>query len=136
VITSFKALSGADDFEDEAVAVAVLGNQILAAGTAGVNSSSGPKFALARYNLDDGTLDQNFGVHGEVVSDVSEEGGSTAVGMAAHTDGTIIVGGWGHHPSAVGNYINFEVAKYLSDGTLDTSFGVGGSVLTLASSAT
>ena len=81
-------------------------------------------FALARYNSD-GSLDTNFGTDGSTVTLI----GSRSFGRAAvlQIDGKIIVAGY----ARVGDITRFALARYNSDGNLDTSFGTGGIVTTL-----
>jgi uncharacterized delta-60 repeat protein len=82
-------------------------------------------FALARYNSD-GSLDTNFGIGGRVNTDFSN---NTDLGysLALQTDGKIILGGY----AVVGtSQNNFALARYNSNGSLDTNFGVGGTVTT------
>jgi uncharacterized delta-60 repeat protein len=103
--------------------------QILAVGAAGCCVDS-PHFALARYNSD-GTLDKSFGGDGMVTTELSdvEDVLSTA---AVQSDGKVIAagvagewyGGEGDFPG------DFALARYNSDGSLDTSFGNGGTVIT------
>lgn len=81
-------------------------------------------FALVRYNSD-GTLDASFGTGGRVLTDF---GGSQDYGrsVAVLDDGKIIVVGYsGTYPIS-----DFALARYHADGTLDTSFGTGGRVVT------
>lgn len=77
-------------------------------------------FALVRYNMD-GSLDTNFGGGGIVSTDfgtVSDNGASVAIQM----DGKILIAGSsGNSPDK-----NFALARYNSDGTLDSNFGVDG----------
>ncbi len=75
--------------------------------------------AIARY-LSDGTLDASFGSGGRVTSAM---GGwiSTCYG-ALQPDGKILVAG--RHGSA------FSAMRFLADGSVDGSFGVGGQVST------
>jgi uncharacterized delta-60 repeat protein len=78
-------------------------------------------FALARYNTD-GTLDQTFGTHGKVVT--SFGGFQDEIwGLAVQPDGKIVASGRAGFPGA--GFL-FAVARYNSDGSLDTSFGTGG----------
>src|SRR5262245_33271373 len=86
--------------------------------------NEGADFAVARYN-DDGTLDTSFGNGGRVTTDF---GGAFegAWSVAVQTDGKIVAAG------LTGSFgtNNFAVARYNSDGTLDTGFGTGGRVIT------
>lgn len=76
-------------------------------------------FVLLRY-LEDGSLDPDFGAGGVVVTDFGDEGEAYAV--AIQPDGKIVAAGGAEHAVAL--------ARYLSDGTLDSSFGAGGLVTT------
>jgi uncharacterized delta-60 repeat protein len=78
-------------------------------------------FALVRY-LGDGSLDPSFGVGGIVTTDVGE--GDKALSVALQPDGRIIVAGT--------SGVDFTVLRYESDGALDSTFGVGGKVRSLA----
>ena len=85
-------------------------------------------FAVARYNPD-GTLDTTFfGARGRVRTDFP---GLAAVpsSVVIQPDGKIVVAG-GAFPlfTFAGN---FEVVRYNSNGSLDTSFGNGGIVTTI-----
>jgi uncharacterized delta-60 repeat protein len=76
---------------------------------------------LIRYNPD-GSLDPAFGSGGMVITAVSGAA-DRAEKAALQPDGKIVI---------VGNYGDFQfVARYLSDGTLDNSFGAGGIVKTI-----
>jgi uncharacterized delta-60 repeat protein len=82
--------------------------------------------ALARYNSN-GTLDASFGTGGRVTTDFGGPN-DQARSVAVQPDGRIVVAG------AAGGFINrgfdFAVARYNSNGTLDTSFGTSGKVTT------
>src|SRR5438552_9498231 len=80
-------------------------------------------FALARYNAD-GSLDLTFGSAGRVVTDFG--GDDTAFALAVQSDGKIVVAG----VSTGGVSMDFALARYDSDGTLDGTFGSGGQVVT------
>ena len=79
-------------------------------------------FALARF-LPDGSLDTTFGTAGRVDTDVGDEGAISA--LMLQPDGKIVAAGTSLSPGA-----NFTLARYLSDGTLDTTFGGDGLVTT------
>jgi len=110
---------------DEGRCVVVQGDgKILVAGSSNQNMGTFDDFAVARFNAD-GTPDASFGAGGKVVTDgaVNQD---IAYGMALQTDGKIVVVGG----SAAGSYYDFGIFRYNSDGTLDTTFGTGGKVLT------
>lgn len=72
----------------------------------------------------DGTLDAGFGTNGEIL--VTAGLGMTGNAMALQPDGKIIAGGT--LDTEVG--VDFILARYTTTGTLDLSFGVGGTVST------
>src|SRR5262249_42936154 len=71
--------------------------------------------------LHPGDLDPTFGVGGKVLTDFG--GDETATAVAVQPDGKIVVVGYT-------NYSDFAVARYNVDGSLDSSFGTGGKVVT------
>ena len=79
-------------------------------------------FALARYNLD-GSLDSSFGSGGAVASDLFADDQASAIGL--HQDGKIVAAG----NSFSNGLLGVTVAQYNPDGSLDSSFGVGGKIL-------
>jgi uncharacterized delta-60 repeat protein len=85
-------------------------------------------FALARYNPD-GSLDTNFDHDGRVTSDISSGWDKGAAAIALQDDGKIIAAGF-----ALVSSEDFALVRYNSDGSLDTSFGNNGVVITLMSS--
>lgn len=93
---------------------------------AGMTYSGTYDFALCRFNAD-GTPDNSFGVDGKVITDFSgydEEGSALTI----QPDGKLIVAGFSYdEPHAS---LDFALARYLTDGTLDDSFGNGGKVMT------
>ena len=84
-----------------------------------VAGRSGRRFTLARYNAN-GTLDTSFGRGGTVRTFVVRGGGGASA-LAIQQDGKLVVAG--------GNN-SFELARYHANGTLDGSFGRGGTVRT------
>jgi uncharacterized delta-60 repeat protein len=86
----------------------------------GVNNSD---FCIARFNSD-GTLDTTFGSSGKVIQDI---GSYSDIGqsLAIQPDGKILLSGrcWN------GSNTDFCIARFNSDGTLDTSFDTDGKVI-------
>lgn len=89
------------------------------------------KLALARYKAD-GTLDEGFGVGGQIIADFFSVGtGLSGDGLNAavfQKDGKVVAAGHGSFNES-GFLNDFGAARY-SDGALDSSFGVGGKVTT------
>jgi len=93
---------------------------------AGFSSASGggSDFALARYNLN-GTLDVSFGTGGKVTTDFGSSHDS-ARAVAIQSDGKLVVAGY---RGDILSSEDFALARYNLNGTLDTSFGAAGTVL-------
>ncbi|MBI2440040.1 MAG: hypothetical protein HYV35_01580, partial [Lentisphaerae bacterium] len=99
--------------------------KIVAAGYAynGANND----FALARYNAN-GTLDTSFGANGDgMVMTPIGSGQDYASGMALQSDGKIVLAGSTWVSGANSN--DFALARYLTNGVLDTTFGTNGTGL-------
>ena len=79
------------------------------------------KFGLARYDKDGG-LDTTFGGNGKVTTDLTG-GEDVARGVAVQADGKIVAVGHA-------NFRRFAIVRYNPNGTLDTTFGGDGVVLT------
>src|SRR5688500_11215319 len=104
---------------DEANAVALQQDgKIVAVGSAYTNGNF--DFALVRYNTD-GTLDTSFSGNGKRRTDF---GGDVefAYAVGIQPDGKIVAAGYAN--------TDFALARYNTDGTLDTTFGTGGKVTT------
>jgi uncharacterized delta-60 repeat protein len=70
-----------------------------------------------------GDLDPSFGGDGKVTTNFRIDAfSSEAYGVAVQSDGKIIAGG---------GYGSFALVRYNTDGSLDTSFGGGGRVMSL-----
>ena len=81
-------------------------------------------FALARYNAD-GSLDASFGTGGQLTTDLGNAP-NLAGNIVLQPDGAIVVSG---KPLGSGATLDHtDVARYLANGGLDASFGVGGKV--------
>ena len=104
------------------VAVQADGKLVVAGSAPTIDGSS--NFAVARYNSN-GAIDASFGMGGKVTTDFGGRfQGATSV--ALQPDGKIVAAGGG----VINQFNDFALARYNSDGTLDTSFGSGGKVLT------
>jgi uncharacterized delta-60 repeat protein len=86
----------------------------------GPRFSTAPEFAVVRY-LDDGSLDPAFGNSGVVL--ISETFGVRSEDVLIQPDQHIVVGG--HAANSVGAQETFLI-RFGPDGTLDSSFGIGG----------
>lgn len=84
---------------------------------------------LVRYN-NNGTIDNTFGVNGIVITNFGTNTDDQANAVALQNDGKIVIAG-----SSGNNTIDFALARYNSDGTLDNTFGTGGKVTTSFGSA-
>src|SRR5262245_7025773 len=114
-----------DGNNDLASSVVVQPNgKIVVAGQTIISESFDFAFALARYNTD-GTLDASFGTGGIVTTDFAASL-TQAVSVALQTDGKIVAAG----QTFVNGSLDFALARYNPDGTLDASFGTGGTVTT------
>ena len=104
--------------------------KIVVVGVSGAGSYSELNdFALARYNSD-GSLDQNFGGSGKFKTHFPGSGntGSNATSIALQSDGKLVVGGYCKPNDRTPH--QFALARYNSNGTLDSAFGQAGKVMT------
>jgi uncharacterized delta-60 repeat protein len=108
---------------DRAFGMAIQGDgKIVAAGFAGVSGTV--DFALARYNTD-GSLDTTFDGDGLVITDFAGDA-EVAYGVAIQGDGKIVAAGL----AVVSGIDDFALARYNTDGSLDTTFSGDGLVTT------
>jgi uncharacterized delta-60 repeat protein len=87
-------------------------------------NGSKDNFAIVRYNTD-GSLDSTFGTGGIVTTPVGS-GYAGAYALGIQSDGRIVVAGY----SSDGSIYNFALVRYNTDGSLDSTFGTGGIVIT------
>jgi uncharacterized delta-60 repeat protein len=110
---------------DSAHAVAIQGDgKIIAAGSTIPRGTGSSVFALARYNTD-GTLDSTFDGDGKVITDFAADW-DEAFGLALQGDGKIVAAG----RSYVSGITDFALARYNTDGSLDSTFDGDGKVTT------
>lgn len=112
-------------FQANAIAVQVDGKIVVGGSTNNGIYGRNHQFdmALARF-LADGTLDTAFGNGGVVITNVFG-GEDRANAVSILPDGKILVGGWAATAGWPTQY-DFVLARYLTDGRLDSSFGVNG----------
>jgi uncharacterized delta-60 repeat protein len=105
--------------EAGSVAIQPSDGKIVAAGYS--TNVSNSRFALARYQTN-GTLDTTFGVaaNGTVITPFGSSSIAGATSVAIQTGGEIVAAGY----SGSGSNSRFALARYLTNGTLDTTFGV------------
>jgi len=116
VITSINSY----DFAD---AVAVDGGKIIVAGATSPDLGVHLYFVVARYNSN-GSLDTSFGSGGITTTDFGQ-GYNSAGGLAVMGDRIVAAGYEGTR-----GHLDFAVARYTNDGSLDNTFGAGGKVIT------
>ena len=111
------------DLDDEGALAAVMqpDGKVVAAGFAG--SAADHDIALFRYNAD-GTLDTSFGGGDGIATTAVGGGNDEARAIARQADGKLVVAGTTDN----GSNDDIAVARYNTDGTLDTSFGGGDGV--------
>lgn len=93
--------------------------RILLAGEVSTPGYTETDFALARFQPD-GQPDLFFGVRGRVALSLGNL--DVARAMAIQPDGKIVVAGY----TGSGNAVNFMIARFNANGTLDNTFGFGG----------
>ncbi|EEF59944.1 hypothetical protein [Pedosphaera parvula] len=115
-----------------ATAIKVQANgKIVAGGFANIGTTY-PDFTIIRYNSD-GSLDTTFGTNGTGI--VSKDLGQAAkiTSMGIQQDGKIVVGGYLLPSLGSSGGVGAVVARYQTNGVLDTSFGNNGIALVAAS---
>lgn len=123
--------------QDQAFAVALQGDgKIVAAGCTQTTIGSESRFAIARYNAN-GLIDSTFGAFGRVTTDfsASDDGCSaalqpeTALSIAQQADGKLVIAGSTVDPQQLRPSVPI-IARYNTNGSLDTTFGNGGKAVT------
>lgn len=92
-------------------------------------SSYDHEFVLVRYHAN-GELDRAFGANGITTTNMGSDG-TTAKCVGILPSGKIVVSGYTHNKS---DY-DFALVQYNSDGTMDTSFGIDGQLITAINSS-
>lgn len=106
-----------------ALAIQPSDQKIIVAGS--VSNTMTNKYALARLNTN-GTLDNTFGSSGLVITQVPNSMNDVIYAIGLQSSGKIIVAG----SSIISGPNIISLARYNTNGTLDTTFGTSGFVLT------
>ncbi len=107
-----------------ALAIQADGKIVVAGSADGANQD----MAVARFDAN-GTLDTTFGAGGATLIDFSG-GADLAAAVALQTDGKIVLAGQAAQPHGSARNRDFALARLMSDGSLDGSFGTGGKATT------
>jgi uncharacterized delta-60 repeat protein len=101
------------------------GKVVVAGSSSDYFGGTGNRIAVVRYNTN-GSLDSSFGSGGQVLFQFTPfSSNDSPAGVALDASGHILVAG-----SSLINYSStFSVARLNSDGTLDSNFGSGGTVI-------
>jgi uncharacterized delta-60 repeat protein len=111
-----------DKYHDFGTSLVILkDNKIILSGYSGHEPTY--DFAMARY-MPDGSMDSSFGNEGKVKTDLGYNDFSNS--MIVQPDGKIVLGGY----SIINGTSRFTLARYNSDGSLDSTFGKNGLVTT------
>jgi uncharacterized delta-60 repeat protein len=113
-------------FDQANAAVLQPNGKIIVVGSAPSTSSNQDiGFALARVNPD-GRPDVDFGSGGKQITHIFDRG-AQANGVVLQPDGKIVLAGTAPHSAARGQgSSDFALARYNTNGLLDSSFGTGG----------
>ncbi len=113
------------------VAVQADSKIVMAGSSPMINSSSDivQGLALVRYNSD-GSLDTSFDGDGKVVTDFGSKHFDYGNSVAIQSDGKILVAGTGNWDLNGTTRKEFALARYNTDGSIDTSFDSDGIVTT------
>lgn len=124
---------------DRANAVAIdSSGRIVVSGLADNNSkgnkATGAVLAAARL-LSNGSLDPSFGTGGRAVAAATPTYGNCSLAMGIQSDGKIVMAGYAQIDGTASSNYHILVARLLTDGTLDSSFGTGGMTVTFVGQA-
>ncbi len=98
--------------------------KVVAAGYSDDGTQAGEVFALARYNKN-GSLDSSFGSGGIVTTPIGY--GAEAFALAVNPNGELVAAGYSYQSIDHGDPISvFTLARYKTNGALDSAFGSGG----------
>jgi uncharacterized delta-60 repeat protein len=116
----------ATDVDTAEIALDANGRIVLAGSAGNYPLSGASDFQLARF-LPNGQLDASFGAGGVVTTDFTG-GIDLTTAVTVLPDGKVVVAGTSEYRE-IGRYSRVALARYNPDGTLDGTFGQGGTVL-------
>lgn len=120
-----KVITSITNGSDKANGVALqTDGKILVAGNSS-SSLTGKDFVCVRYNSD-GTLDNTFGNAGITTTDIQLGSDDVAYSIALQQDGKIVLAGYIDN----GSNKDGAIVRYKTNGTLDSTFGANGIVIT------
>ncbi len=93
------------------------------------SGSNQADFGLIRYNAD-GSPDATFGSGGKVITNVAANKHDVAMALALQPDGKIVAAGFNGASQSPQLPSDFVIVRYNSNGSIDTTFGAGGIVIT------
>lgn len=126
--TTTGTFTGVTDQDDEATSLVVAGdNSIFVGGLTFSNTTNTYDFALAKYTST-GFLSGTFGAGGKTTANFPGVSEDLAYAVALQADGKILVGG--HTRSTASGPLDFALARFQTNGTLDAAFGAGGLAVT------
>ena len=112
---------------DRIYSIALQSDGKIVAGGLNYNGSNND-FALARYKTT-GMIDSSFGTNGIVTTAIGSVNDQIK-SIALQSDGKIIAGGL----SNIGSNYDFALARYKTNGIIDSTFGTNGIVITAVGS--
>ncbi len=124
--TDGRVITSAGTFSRASAVTIQTDGKIVTAGN-GLGSNSTFDFSVVRYNIN-GSLDASFGTNGITLTNFDNSSNDQALAITKQRDGKLILAGQTGLPSST--VIDFAVARYNTDGSLDTTFGTGGKVIT------
>lgn len=121
--TSLLFVSGGDSYLSDLILQA--DGKLVAGGF--TITTDGRILSLARWNPD-GTLDTSFGLDGKVTTTIEPAYYSNLSSLAIQSDGKILAGG-SSSPTIFDEVHNYTLIRYNTDGSLDSTFGNNGIVI-------
>lgn len=115
-----KVITSITNTDDRINAIVIQPDGKIVAGGAVHYFTDTADFCLVRY-LENGDLDSTFGTNGFVVTNLTS-GSDVIMDMKLQSDGKIVVAGGTNN----GNDVDFALARYQTNGNLDSTFGVNG----------
>lgn len=123
--TAGKVVTSINAGADKAYGVVLQTDGKIVVGGMTTSAVSGKDFACVRYNID-GSLDTTFGTGGIVTTDIQTGSDDVAYSIAIQADGKILLAGY----TDSGTNKDAAILRLNIDGTVDTTFGTAGIVIT------